>query len=374
MHLENDVKLDYKDVLIRPKRSRLTSRKNVSMERSYNFVGAKGARINEYDYTGVPIMAANMDGVGTFEMARALSDHKMFTCLVKTYSAEELEDFFSEPQPYVAMSIGIGDADLDKLEQVHKKVLDNLQYICVDVANGYTERFVEFIRHLRETYPFKTIIAGNVVTADQTQELILNGADIIKVGIGPGSVCTTRIQTGVGYPQLSAVIECADAAHGLGGHIIADGGCTTPGDVAKAFAAGADFVMLGGMLAGHDEGGGEEIFKYVHNNEYYYMKEDEIYKPVIERKEFRKFYGMSSQTANKKHFGGLKDYRSSEGRTILVPYRGPVDNTVQDILGGIRSTCTYVGAATLKQLSKCTTFVRCTQTHNAVYEKNTIGN
>ena len=374
MHLENDVKLDYKDVLIRPKRSRLTSRKNVSMERSYNFVGAKGARINEYDYTGVPIIAANMDGVGTFEMARTLSDHKMFTCLVKTYSAEELEDFFSEPQPYVAMSIGIGDADLDKLEQVHKKVLDKLQFVCVDVANGYTERFVEFIRHLRETYPFKTIIAGNVVTADQTQELILNGADIVKVGIGPGSVCTTRIQTGVGYPQLSAVMECADAAHGLGGHIIADGGCTTPGDIAKAFAAGADFVMLGGMLAGHDEGGGEEIFKYVHNNEYYYMKEDEIYKPVIERKEFRKFYGMSSQTANKKHFGGLKDYRSSEGRTILVPYRGAVRNTIQDILGGIRSTCTYVGAASLKQLSKCTTFVRCTQTHNAVYEKNTIGN
>ena len=374
MHLENDIKLDYKDVLIRPKRSRLTSRKNVTMERSYNFVGAKGARINDYDYNGVPIMAANMDGVGTFEMARTLSNHKMFTCLVKTYSAEELADFFSEPQPYVAMSIGIGDADLDKLEQVHQKVLDKLQFVCVDVANGYTERFVEFIRHLRETYPFKTIIAGNVVTADQTQELILNGADIIKVGIGPGSVCTTRIQTGVGYPQLSAVMECADAAHGLGGHIIADGGCTTPGDVAKAFAAGADFVMLGGMLAGHDEGGGEEIFKYVHSNEYYYMKEDEVYKPVIERKEFRKFYGMSSQTANKKHFGGLKDYRSSEGRTILVPYRGPVENTVQDILGGIRSTCTYVGAETLKQLSKCTTFVRCTQTHNAVYEKNTIGN
>ena len=374
MRLENDVKLDYKDVLIRPKRSRLTSRKNVSLERNYNWVSAKGARMNEYDYTGVPIMAANMDGVGTFDMARALARQGMFTCLVKTYSIEELQEFFSVPQPHVAMSIGIGNADLNKLEQVHKKVLDNLQYICVDVANGYTERFVEFIKHLRETYPFKTIIAGNVVTADQTQELILNGADIVKVGIGPGSVCTTRIQTGVGYPQLSAVMECADAAHGLGGHIIADGGCTTPGDVAKAFAAGADFVMLGGMLAGHDEGGGEEIFKYVHNNEYYYMKEDEIYKPVIERKEFRKFYGMSSQTANKKHFGGLKDYRSSEGRTILVPYRGPVGNTVQDILGGIRSTCTYVGAASLKQLSKCTTFVRCTQTHNAVYEKNTIGN
>jgi GMP reductase len=374
MHLENDVKLDYKDVLIRPKRSRLTSRKNVSLERNYNWVGAKGARINEYDYTGVPIMAANMDGVGTFDTARALAKQGMFTCLVKTYSIEELQQFFSVPQPHVAMSIGIGDADLNKLEQVHKAVLDNLQYICVDVANGYTERFVEFIKHLRDTYPFKNIIAGNVVTADQTQELILNGADIIKVGIGPGSVCTTRIQTGVGYPQLSAVMECADAAHGLGGHIIADGGCTTPGDVAKAFAAGADFVMLGGMLAGHDEGGGESVYKFVHNNEYFFVKDDESYKPIIDRKEFRQFYGMSSQTANKKHFGGLKDYRSSEGRTILVPYRGPIENTVQDILGGIRSTCTYVGAPSLKQLSKCTTFVRCTQTHNAVYEKNTIGN
>ena len=374
MRLENDVKLDYKDVLIRPKRSRLTSRKNVSLERNYNWVSAKGARMNEYDYTGVPIMAANMDGVGTFDMARALARQGMFTCLVKTYSIEELQEFFSVPQPHVAMSIGIGNADLNKLEQVHKKVLDNLQYICVDVANGYTERFVEFIKHLRETYPFKTIIAGNVVTADQTQELILNGADIVKVGIGPGSVCTTRIQTGVGYPQLSAVMECADAAHGLGGHIIADGGCVSPGDVAKAFAAGADFVMLGSMLAGTDQGGGEPVYKYIHNNEYYYMKDDEVYKPVIERKEFRQFYGMSSQTANKKHFGGLKDYRSSEGRTILVPYRSAVENTVQDVLGGIRSTCTYVGAASLKQLSKCTTFVRCTQTHNAVYEKNTIGN
>jgi len=374
MHLENDVKLDYKDVLIRPKRSRLTSRKNVSLERNYNWVGAKGARINEYDYTGVPIMAANMDGVGTFDTARALARQSMFTCLVKTYSIEELQQFFSVPQPHVAMSIGIGDADLNKLEQVHKAVLDNLQYICVDVANGYTERFVEFIKHLRDTYPFKNIIAGNVVTADQTQELILNGADIVKVGIGPGSVCTTRIQTGVGYPQLSAVMECADAAHGLGGHIIADGGCVSPGDVAKAFAAGADFVMLGGMLAGHDEGGGEPVYKYQGNGEYYFIKDDETYKPVIQRKEFRQFYGMSSQTANKKHFGGLKDYRSSEGRTILVPYRGPIENTVQDVLGGIRSTCTYVGAPSLKQLSKCTTFVRCTQTHNTVYEKNTIGN
>jgi GMP reductase len=203
-----------------------------------------------------------------------------------------------------------------------------------------------------------------------TEELILAGADIVKVGIGPGSVCTTRIQTGVGYPQLSAVIECADAAHGLGGHIIADGGCTCPGDVAKAFAAGADFVMLGGMLAGHNEGGGEVIEKLYTTNEWDAGKA----RPVLEEKKFVQFYGMSSKSANEKHFGGLKDYRSSEGRTVLVPYRGSVGVTVQEILGGIRSACTYAGAVRLKHLSKCTTFVRCTQTHNNVYEKSTIGN
>jgi GMP reductase len=217
------------------------------------------------------------------------------------------------------------------------------KYICIDVANGYSEHFGAFVAKVREKYPTHTIIAGNVVTADMTQELILNGADIVKVGIGPGSVCTTRIQTGVGYPQLSAIMECSDAAHGLGGHIIADGGCTCPGDVAKAFGAGADFVMLGGMLAGHDEGGGE-------------VKDGTV-----------TFYGMSSDTAMNKHHGGVAEYRSSEGRTVEVPYRGPVENTVKDILGGIRSTCTYVGAGELKHLSKCTTFVRVNNQFNNVF-------
>jgi GMP reductase len=224
-------------------------------------------------------------------------------------------------------------------------------------------------------YPNIVIIAGNVVTGEMTEELILSGADIVKVGIGPGSVCTTRIQTGVGYPQLSAVIECADAAHGLGGHIIADGGCTTPGDVAKAFAAGADFVMLGGMLAGHDEGGGEVITKYYQTNELIREDVGDQTKETcrVEEKRFVQFYGMSSEAANTKHFGGLKEYRSSEGREVLVPYRGAVGRTIQDILGGVRSTCTYAGAVRLKHLSKCTTFVRCTQTHNSVFESATIG-
>jgi GMP reductase len=335
-------------------------------------------------YEGIPIMASNMDGVGTFEMADTLSELGIFTCLVKTYSVNELVSFFdsdkSSRTQNVAYSMGITDADHEKFRMVYEQVDSKLKYVCIDVANGYSERFLDYVKQFRELYPHIVIIAGNVVTADQTQELILNGADIVKVGIGPGSVCTTRIQTGVGYPQLSAVIECADAAHGLGGHIIADGGCTTPGDVAKAFAGGADFVMLGGMLAGHDEGGGKVIEKYYKTGEWRKTVhsldgvETTTWEDAIDRKQYVQFYGMSSKSANDKHFDGLKDYRSSEGRTVLVPYRGAVAITVQDILGGIRSTCTYAGAIRLKHLNKCTTFVRCTQTHNGIYEKSTIGN
>ena len=373
MRLEEDLKYDYKDVLIRPKRSVLKSRSEVTLERKTNFRNYKPSmEADEYHYRGVPIMASNMDGVGTFDVADKLAEGNIFTCLVKTYSAQELIDYFSYPDlsrtECVAMSIGTGDADWSKLLKVKKEVGYSLKYICMDIANGYSDHFAAHVRKVRSEFPDLVIIAGNVVTREMTEELILSGADIVKVGIGPGSVCTTHLQTGVGYPQLSAVIECADAAHGLGGHIIADGGCTCPGDVAKAFAGGADFVMLGGMLAGHDEGGGDVITKKYFTNE---MNGD---RRVIEEKRFVQFYGMSSKSANDKHFGGLKDYRSSEGRTVLVPYRGPVAKTVQEILGGVRSTCTYVGAKKLKQLPKCATFIRCTQTHNSFYESNTIGN
>jgi len=380
MRIEEDVKLDYKDVLIRPKRSTLGSRKEVDLERGYtwrNYEPDFPENIDDEHYRGIPIMAANMDGVGTFEMADKLAEGGLFTCLVKTYSVQELVNYFDtdmyERTNYVAMSIGITDNDHQKFRDVYEQADGNLKYVCIDVANGYSNRFRDFVAQFRQQYPHVVIIAGNVVTGEMTEELILAGADIVKVGIGPGSVCTTRIQTGVGYPQLSAVIECADAAHGLGGHIIADGGCTCPGDVAKAFAGGADFVMLGGMLAGHDEGGGEVITKHYANNEYT-RQDDGTYVPHFEQRHFVQFYGMSSTSANNKHFGGLKEYRSSEGRTVLVPYRGAVARTIQDILGGVRSTCTYAGAIRLKHLSKCTTFVRCTQTHNSVYEKSTIGN
>jgi GMP reductase len=379
MRIEEDTKLDYKDVLIRPKRSTLGSRKEVDLHRGYTWrnwapedMSMEQIRPEIRHWRGIPIMAANMDGVGTFDMADKLAEAKVFTCLVKTYSVNELVDYFDNKYPertqYVAMSIGITEKDHQKFRDVYEQTGNKLRYVCIDVANGYSTRFRDFVADFRILYPHIVIIAGNVVTGEMTEELILAGADIIKVGIGPGSVCTTRIQTGVGYPQLSAVIECADAAHGLGGHIIADGGCTCPGDVAKAFAAGADFVMLGGMLAGHDQGGGEVITKKYITDE---MSTGATRK--IEEKKFVQFYGMSSEAANDKHFGGLKEYRSSEGREVLVPYRGAVGRTIQDILGGLRSTCTYAGAIRLKHLSRCTTFVRCTQTHNQIYESSTIG-
>ena len=360
MRIEQEIKLDYKDVLIRPKRSTLKSRKDVDLNRNYTF------RNSGNSWFGVPIMASNMDGVGTFRMHYKLSEHKLFTCAVKHYSAKEWEETWIHPE-YIALSMG---TSIDTYKHITRNILRSKQinWICIDIANGYSEHFTDFVKRVRGDFPDANIIAGNVVTADMTQELLLAGADVVKVGIGPGSVCTTRIQTGVGYPQLSAVIECADAAHGLGGHIIADGGCTCPGDIAKAFAAGADFVMLGGMFAGHDEGGGEIIEKTFRTGELDIAADGkEVIGNVLDVKKYVQFYGMSSDTAMNKHVGGVANYRSSEGRTVEVPYRGCVESTVIDILGGLRSTCTYVGASTLKQLSKCTTFVRCTQQFNGVF-------
>ena len=342
MRIEEDLKLDYTDVLFRPKRSTLSSRKDVNLKRTYKF------KYSNNEWSGIPIMAANMDGVGELGVAEKMSEFDMITCLTKQHDIKKLNQYKKIKSIYknISLSVGIKKEDFNLLDKLLKE-FNFIKFICIDVANGYSERFSKFIKSVREKYPTKTIIAGNVVTADMTQELILSGADIVKVGIGPGSVCTTRIQTGVGYPQLSAVIECADAAHGLGAHIIADGGCTCPGDVAKGFGAGADFVMLGGMLAGHDEGSG----KIVKTNGQKYIE----------------FYGSSSDVANKKHYGGLSDYRSSEGKTVRIKYRGKVKDTILNILGGVRSSCTYVGAPSLKQLSKCTTFVRVAKQFNDTF-------
>ncbi|MCF1191815.1 GMP reductase [Mangrovimonas sp. AS39] len=344
MRIEYEIKLGFKDVMFRPKRSTLKSRSEVDLEREFTFLNSG------YKWKGIPIMGANMDTVGTFEMAQALAKKNLFTAIHKHYSLEQWQSYIQTSHTaiydHIAVSTGTGQMDSDKLKKLFH-TLPELRFICIDVANGYSEHFVEFVKKTREQYPDKVIIAGNVVTGEMVEELLLSGADLVKVGIGPGSVCTTRVKTGVGYPQLSAIIECADAAHGLGGQIISDGGCTSPGDVAKAFGAGADFVMLGGMLAGHDESGGETIQK--------------------DGKIFKQFYGMSSSTAMEKHVGGVADYRASEGKTVEVPYRGEVENTLQDILGGLRSTCTYVGAQRLKELTKRTTFIRVSEQENQIY-------
>jgi len=341
--IDSEIKLDFKDVLFRPKRSTLKSRSEVVLERQFTFRNSKAT------YEGVPIMAANMDTTGTFEIAKCFSEHGLFVCIHKHYTVDEWVAFTKanpEILKNIAISSGTSDVDYEKLKAVIAAIPD-IRYICLDVANGYSEHFVQYVRKVRGTFPVQTIIAGNVVTGEMVEELILSGADIIKVGIGPGSVCTTRKKTGVGYPQLSAVIECADAAHGLGGHIISDGGCTCPGDFSKAFGAGADFVMAGGMFAGHDQSGGD----------------------VVEEggKKFKLFYGMSSATAMEKHSGGVANYRASEGKTVRIPYRGDLNATIRDILGGVRSTCTYVGAAKLKELSKRTTFIRVTQQLNTIF-------
>lgn len=345
MRIENDIKLGFKDVMFRPKRSTLKSRSEVNLEREFTFLHT------QKKWKGVPVIAANMDTVGTFEMAAALAKDKIITAVHKHYTVEEWTDFLKDKPDelynYIALSTGTGKADEEKIKKIcerHPKI----QFLCIDVANGYSEHFVSFVKQARQNFPDKIIMAGNVVTGEMVEELLLAGTDIIKVGIGPGSVCTTRVKTGVGYPQLSAIIECADAAHGLKGHIIGDGGCKVPGDVAKAFGGGADFVMLGGMFAGHDESGGEMVEE--------------------NGKKYRLFYGMSSKTAMDKHSGGVAEYRASEGKTVKVPYKGPVSETVKDILGGVRSTCTYVGAAELRELSKRTTFIRVQEQENQIFK------
>lgn len=344
MRVETDLKLGFKDVLIRPKRSTLKSRAEVSLEREYRFLHSG------LEWTGIPIIAANMDTVGTFEAAVVLARHGLLTAIHKHYSLEDWGHFLAGRDESICerIMVSTGSSDDDFIQL--KKTLaahPQLKFVCIDVANGYAEAFVSFVARAREAFPDKTIIAGNVVTGEMVEELLLAGADVVKVGIGPGSVCTTRIKTGVGYPQLSAVIECADAAHGLGGRIISDGGCACPGDVAKAFGGGADFVMLGGMLAGHDESGGELVER---NGQHYKL-----------------FYGMSSATAMDKYAGGVAEYRSSEGKVVEVPYHGPIEPTIFDILGGLRSACTYIGAGALRELSKRTTFIRVMEQENQTF-------
>ena len=343
MRIIDDTKLDFSDVLISPKRSQLTSRKDADLTRQFTFKHSK------YTWTGVPIIASNMDHTGTYKVNVVLTGHKMLTALCKFEKFQVRENLIQ--------TIGL-DKNLDELDY------DDSEWICLDVANGYTERFNDYVSLMRnhEATKDKIIIAGNVCTPEATEQIILAGADVVKIGIGPGSVCTTRKMTGVGYPQLSCIIECADAAHGLGGHVMADGGCVSPGDIAKAFGAGADFVMLGGMLAGHDECAGERTDLVQWDT----MTKD---REVLEGQgDYMKFYGMSSDDAQVKYYGEKQTHRAAEGKTVYVPYRGCITDTLQDILGGLRSACTYAGARDIKSLPKCTTFVKVNRQLNDVFD------
>jgi GMP reductase len=366
----NELKLDFDDVLIRPKRSFLTSRKQVSLVRDFHFVHSPR------QLSCIPIMVANMDTVGTFDMAKVVGQNKSIVCLHKHYSVESLTDFYvnySDLRDYVFYSTGTAQKDLEKMHYVfdklhkHKVLLPN---ICLDVANGYTEQFVKTLASIRKSFPDSIIMAGNVVTPEMVEELILHGkADIVKVGIGSGSVCTTRLKTGVGYPQLSAVMECADAAHGLGGHICSDGGCKVVGDVCKAFGGNSDFVMLGSMFAGCDECEGEWKYEYRAG-----LPENHFWQPVDpgyetpKRKISLKYYGMSSENAMNKHHNGVAQYRTAEGKCVTVPYKGAAEDIIQDIYGGIRSACTYIGASKIKDFGKKTTFIQVNNTHNRIFE------
>lgn len=345
MKIINDIKLDFSDVLIRPKRSELSSRKEVDLDRQMTF------KYSNYVWNGVPIICSNMDTVSTIDMYNKLKEFKMLMCFHKSIDCHHIVQSNCDPN-YFMLSTGISDDDLISLKLNINKLYQNgieVKFICIDVANGYMSKLVNFCQTVRELYPNKIIIAGNVVTRELVEELIINGkVDIVKVGIGSGAVCTTRLQTGVGMPQFSSILECADAAHGLGGHIISDGGICYPGDISKAFGACSDFVMMGSMFAGHTECAGDLVSE--------------------NGKEYKLFYGMSSDTAMNKFKGGVANYRSSEGKTVKVPYKGNVENTIQNFLGGIRSTCTYVGAKRLKDLGKCCTFIRVNNQVNTFYK------
>jgi GMP reductase len=366
MKIESDLKLDFNDVLIKPKRSQAPSRSKVDLFRKFAFLNSRR------EWICIPIIASNMDTVATFTMARILASVNISTSLHKHYSLDRLVDFYtseikkgSDVLNYIFYTMGITDDDFEKINTLQKQ-LDKIGYtinkITVDVANAYTEYFQDKVKRVRERFPHAIIMGGNVATPEMVSELLISGSvDILKIGIGPGKSCLTRLKTACGYPQLSAILECADAAHGLNGHICADGGCTYPGDVAKAFGAGADFVMLGSMLAAHDECDEAEW----------------VYQPKVltppgkphiatceQEKKSMLFYGMSSKQAMDKYHGGIASYRAAEGKCMEIPYRGSVVNTINDLLGSLRSTCTYVGTMKLKDLSKCTTFIRCNDTHN----------
>ena len=401
-NIVEEIQLDYCDVMIKPKRSTLNSRSEPDIYRQYRFKYPNSFLYEQNTIYGNGLMVANMATTGTFTMAEVMAKNLMFTCLHKHYSFEELKEFLEKHKDvivderydgkdlmfldYVFVSTGIKDGDYEKI----CKVLDLglCKNLCIDIANGYIPKLLDFVKKIRKQYPRLVIMVGNVVTGDMVQDLILNGADIVKIGIGPGANCTTRKETGCGRPQLSAVIECAEAAHAVDGMICADGGITCVGDINKAYGAGADFVMVGSLVAGSDEADGDIIEKMYRTNEYEYNNDFEITditsKEQIENKEahlniqynyipdkpkyvikkFKLAYGMSSKFAQDKHWNGMAKYRASEGIVTLKPYTGPVQDTIDEYLGGLRSCMTYISARRLKDIPKCCTFYRANRILN----------
>lgn len=383
-----EIKLDYDDVLLVPQRSKSASRKEIRLYREFEFYHSNRG------YSGFPLFAANMDSTGTIAMDKSLSEFGASACLHKHYSFNDLRNYLNITNVGVWISTGIKKENIETIEQLYDLYGEmDMPNICIDVANGYTDHFVNACREIRELIGNEaTIMAGNVVTPEMVQELILHGGvDIVKIGIGPGSACTTRLKTGVGYPQLSAVMECAHAAHGLkskekrNGLICADGGCRTPADVVKAYAAGADFVMIGGMLSGTEECSGE--WETIPECKYSYVPRGSFHegfilgtadgwstsiatnKPELDGKIIREsqklnfyFHGMSSKKAQEKT-GGMSEYKTSEGRVKSIPYKGLAKEVIEDIQGGIRSACTYTGATCLKDLPKTAKFVQVNRTH-----------
>jgi GMP reductase len=336
------VKLDFDDVLIVPQFSDITSRNQVELTNTIS--GCHGAEI-----TGVPIIAANMDGVGTFSMHHALKKFNAFTAITKHHT---LSDWVNEKDvSHAFITIGMSDGELNKAMDIIKVWKDRVSNftpkIVIDVANGYMNPFYDFITKVRFNIPDAFILAGTVTTPEATCRIIESGADLARIGIGTGAVCTTRRVAGVGYPLFSALMECVDAANGVGGGVQSDGGCVNPGDFSKAFAVGAQMVMAGSVFAGHDE------------------SEQEIFDGKVT------FYGMSSHAAQQKH-NQVKNYRASEGRVVQIPYKGLVEHTISDILGGIRSTCAYVGAKNLEELSEKAQFIQVNNQLNRSLEQYTI--
>ena len=352
MLISNETKLDYSDVLIVPLKNDMRSRKEVNLFSEYNF------KYSSKKWKGTPIVAANMDGVGTFSMANSMSKMGMVTFITKFASISKWrKNFDSSYSQYYGVTSGVSKRELNNAINIFKEM--SLSWFCIDIANGYSDLILDAIRYVRsELREDAIIVAGNVVTPDRTEELIKEGADIVKVGIGPGSVCTTRIKTGVGYPQLSAVYECSEAADAAGGMVMADGGCTCPGDIAKSFVAGADFSMIGGMLAGHSESEQDVVLRSFVTNEM------DNGARIVENKLFLSFYGMSSKEAMENNCGGMAEYKSSEGRLVTVEYKGDVRDTLLDICGGLRSSCTYVGAKSISELSERGGFIRVNSQYN----------